>query len=210
MKYGTMTFGQAEALVNKLGGMDALKKVLSGRASLRLIPNQPWQTVRLGTFENAFALRQALDQSDKLFHDDDDRGNNCSAIRDDIELIKGECKAQLVIVSVGDLGLGSDRTMPAVYAAAKELGLYLCPEETAAQVLLQCDLDLHDIEKNQEGQLHFATDISKGPIPGRRGYRIRVGHTEEKPYLTSFNNGRGYDGRADREKFVFMLDVWYI
>ncbi|CAN5715693.1 hypothetical protein BH11PAT2_BH11PAT2_09160 [soil metagenome] len=30
MKYGELTFGQTEALLNKVGGMDGLKKVLSG------------------------------------------------------------------------------------------------------------------------------------------------------------------------------------
>jgi hypothetical protein len=50
VKYGDLTLGQLEALVNKLGGMSNVRDVLSGRKHVTLMPIrdlQIWNTVSL-------------------------------------------------------------------------------------------------------------------------------------------------------------------
>jgi hypothetical protein len=37
MKYGSLTLGQIEAIVNKLGGMDGVNRLLSGRAKIEIV-----------------------------------------------------------------------------------------------------------------------------------------------------------------------------
>ena len=62
MKYNELTFGQMEAIVNKLGGMEGVQRFLSGEIVVKA-PEQNfkvWKTIKLGTIKNADEFRKAL------------------------------------------------------------------------------------------------------------------------------------------------------
>lgn len=194
MKYNKMNLGQIEALINKVGGPDGVKKILSGRVGI--VSLKPWQTVNLGTFQSEDGLRKALDGADLFAGYDDGSAKSSKALKN-IEISKPQ-KVNLVIVAVEDLGLSGCAKTNEIYEAADELGLDYCPDETAAQVLLQCKVDLTSKERIAH-ELQFAMDPNKR---GGEGFRIR--ENEGKNYLTRFTNTRFHDRMGD-EKFVFVL-----
>lgn len=191
MKYNKLNLGQIEALVNKVGGIDGVKKVLSGRAGI--VSLKPWQNVKLGTFQSEDALRKALDDAGSDGGFEDGSGKSSRAVKN-MEFSRPQI-VDLVIVAVEDLGLSGNHTMEEIYGAANDLGLDYCPDETAAQVLLQCNIDL----TGNRGELQFAMDPSR-----RGGHGFRIREHESKNYLTRFSNSPRYQ-RSGYEKFVFVL-----
>ncbi|MDO8566970.1 MAG: hypothetical protein Q7R58_02355 [bacterium] len=190
MKYSKLNLGQIEALVNKVGGLDGVSKILSGRVGI--VPLKPWQTIRLGNFQSEDALRQALDNAGSDGGYEDGSGKSSLAIKS-VELSRPQ-SVDLVIVAVEDLGLPDSHTMEEIYAAANDLGLDYCPDETAAQVLLQCDVGSTGIHR-----LQFAMDPSR-----RSGNGFRISEHKGKNYLGRFSNSLRYT-RSGYEKFVFVL-----
>ena len=64
MKYGNVTMGQMEAVINKLGGEDGMKRFLSGELVVREIERKfkIWKTIKLGTgLKSADDFRKALE-----------------------------------------------------------------------------------------------------------------------------------------------------
>jgi len=193
MKYSKLNLGQIEALVNKVGGLEGVIKILSGRVGI--VRLKPWQTVQLGTFQSESALRQALDDAGSDGGYEDGSGKS-SRVLNDIEISCPQT-VDLVIVGVEDLGLFDVHTMEEIYRIAKGMGLDYCPDETAAQVLLQCKFNLK--KATNGNRLQFAMNPNK-----RNGNGFRIDEKDGKNYLNRYSNSLFYQ-RSGYEKFVFVL-----
>ncbi len=136
MKYGELNLGQIEAVVNKLGGMEGVKRFLSGEtvATAPVRTWSTWKTLKLGTgLKTADDFRKALKASGFRIGDwaNDVLGKPkfaVSGVEREVELVK---------VTVKEL-TGKDRaTRAEIYRVAKEKGLELCPAEVGPQLRLQ-------------------------------------------------------------------------
>lgn len=139
MKYNGITFGQAEAVFNKLGGPDGVQRFLSGELVVKLAERifPVWKTIKLGMPD----LRCAKDFGKAI----KDAGMK---VNDDVLLLLGigspaittapkETEIDLVLVTVAELGFKRGATRQDIYKRAEELGLELCPIEVAPQLRLQ-------------------------------------------------------------------------
>jgi len=134
MKYGELTLGQTEAIVNKLGGMEGVKRFLSGELVVKELERQfkIWRTVKLGSgLKTADDFRKALN----------DNGFRVSSWADDIlpafTVATEATEVDLVKVTVSELGFKKGARRDQIYERAKELGLELCPPEVGPQLRLQ-------------------------------------------------------------------------
>ena len=138
MKYNDLSFGQAEAVFNKLGGMEGVMDFLSGKTKIVRVSNEEtsfkvWKTIKLGTIKNADALRKALKKADFKIGD---WGNDILG-KPAFTVTSVEEEIQLVNLSVADLGFKDGANYGNICAKAKELGLELCPNEVGPQLRLQ-------------------------------------------------------------------------
>lgn len=142
MKYGELSLGQIEAIVNKLGGMGGVRRFLHNES---LLPVEfeghlkkvfaVWRSVELGTgLKNADDFRKALT----------DRGCSINASALDVfgepafVAHKTRMKVDLVAVSKAELGLKNSATWSEVYTRALEVfRLERCPAEVGPQLCLQ-------------------------------------------------------------------------
>ena len=136
MKYGELTLGQVEAIVNKLGGMDGVQRFLRGELVIK--PTEctfkTWKTIKLGTgLKTADDFRKALKKADCNISDwaNDIIGKSAFSVSPE------EVDAELVVVSVAELGFKNGATCADIYKRAEELGLALCPNEVGPQLRLQ-------------------------------------------------------------------------
>jgi len=136
MKYGEVTLGQMEAIVNKLGGMDGVRRFLSGDTIVtvaeRVFP--AWKTITLGTsLRTADEFRGALKSNG--FHIGD--WGNDILDKPAFTTAPKETEVDLVVVSVAELGFKNGATRLEIYERSQELGLELCPAEVGPQLRLQ-------------------------------------------------------------------------
>jgi hypothetical protein len=135
MKYGEITFGQMEAIINKLGGMDGVQRFLSGETVVKAIETtfKVWKTILLGTYKDADALKKTMKETNCKVGDwaNDIMGKPAFFVT------SFEKKIQLVNVSVAELGFKNSATYKDICARAEELGLGLCPNEVGPQLRLQ-------------------------------------------------------------------------
>jgi hypothetical protein len=135
MKYGDLTLGQVEAIVNKLGGMGGASRFLRGESVVKMVERvfPIWKTITLGTHKNAEALRNALKQA----------GYRVSSRAEDVmskpafSLAPQEITIQLATATVVELGFTVATRYDAICARIKELGYSLCPAEVGPQLRLQ-------------------------------------------------------------------------
>ncbi len=136
MKYGELTLGQVEAVVNKLGGMEGVKRFLSGETMVKETEHEfdIWKTIKLGTGpKTADDFRKVLK----------DNGFKISGWASDIlgkhdfTVAPEETELDLVKVTVDELGFKKGARRNQIYERAKELGLELCPPEVGPQLRLQ-------------------------------------------------------------------------
>ena len=155
MKYGNVTMGQVEAVINKLGGEDGMKRFLSDELVVKEIERKfnVWKTINLGT-----GLNPAIHAPAKGF--------NISNRADDIlgkpafSAATEATEVDLVKVTVAELGFKKGARRDQIYERAKELGLELCPPEVGPQLRLQ-----YQDQPNGEWIL-----IGMEPIAGSGGY----------------------------------------
>lgn len=135
MKYGDVTLGQVEAIVNKLGGMEGVRLLLSGVLTLNsgasIFP--VWETITVGVgprTEEGFC--KALKDQRFVISDSGER------IFKKYSLLLSEEKTEidLVIISAGALGCGSMSTTE-FYRSARTFGLYPCSKEIVLQLCVQ-------------------------------------------------------------------------
>ena len=136
MKYGELTMGQIEAVVNKLGGMEGVKRLLSGelvgveKAECKF---DIWKTVKLGTgLKAAEDFRRTLRDGGFLISDWASNTLNHPAFKAANE----ETEIDLVKVTVAELGFKKAARCQ-IYERAQYLGLDLCPPEVGPQLRLQ-------------------------------------------------------------------------
>ena len=136
MKYGDVTFGQMEAVLNKLGGEDGVSRFLAGELVVKVAEKvfAPWMTIKLGTgLKDADAIRKAIA----------DEGGRISDWANDIlgqpafTVATEETEVELVVVSVAELGFKDGAKYSDICERAKQLGLALCPPEVGPQLRLQ-------------------------------------------------------------------------
>ncbi len=136
MKYNELNLGQIEAVVNKLGGMEGVRRFLSGELVVKETEHQlkVWKTIKLGTgFRTADDFRKALK----------DNGFNVSDWANDIlgepafTVATEEIEVDLVKITVAEIGFKKGARRDQIYGRAKEIGLELCPSEVGPQLRLQ-------------------------------------------------------------------------
>lgn len=133
MKYGKLTMGQVEAIVNKLGGMDGVKRLLSGELAISArCKFGVWKTIKLGGLETADDFRRALSDGFQFGEwVNDILGKPVFAAATE------EAEVDLVWVAVFQLGFKEGALYDQIYKRAEELGLELCPPEVGLQLRLQ-------------------------------------------------------------------------
>ena len=136
MKYNDMTWGQMEAVINKLGGMDGVRRFLSGETVVRAIEHSfsIWKTIKIGTgLKTANDFRKALKQNGCRIND----WGNTILSKPAFMASDTETEVDLVNVSVAELGFKEGTTLRDINKKALELGLELCPNEVGPQLRLQ-------------------------------------------------------------------------
>jgi hypothetical protein len=136
MKYGELTLGQVEALVNKLGGMEGVQSFLSGELLVTATAKvwKTWKTINLGTgLQTADDFHKAFKKAGMKIGD---WANNILG-KPAFTTTTCETEVELVLASVAELGFKDGATRKNIYIRAKEFGLDLCPAEVGPQLRLQ-------------------------------------------------------------------------
>ena len=136
MKYGELTLGQVEAVVNKLGGMKGVKCFLSGETVIQVAEYKfkTWKIIKLGTgLKTAEEFRRVLRDGEFRLSDwaSDILGKPAFKAADE------ETEVDLVKVTVAELGFKKGARRNQIYERARDLGLELCPPEVGPQLRLQ-------------------------------------------------------------------------
>lgn len=195
MKYSEMNWGTMEAVVNKLGGMDGVQRFLSGDLVVKsATPSdlvlKVWKTIKLGTgLKTADDFRKALKKSNCGIGD----WANDILGKPAFTASETEMDANLVIVSVGELGFKDGATRKDIYERAQSLGLSLCPAEVGPQLRLQYtdqpknewlvigmepithsdgDLLLFDVGRDDDGEQWLSTYYGGADGVWDAGYRF--------------------------------------
>ncbi|OGZ32058.1 MAG: hypothetical protein A3H02_02710 [Candidatus Niyogibacteria bacterium RIFCSPLOWO2_12_FULL_41_13] len=192
MKYGKLTLGQVEAIVNKLGGMEGVKRFLSGETVIQVAEHKfkTWKTIKLGT-----GLK-ATDDFRKVLNDN---GFDISDWASDIlgkpafTVAAEKTEVDLVKVTVAELGFKKGARRDQIYKRTKELGLVLCPPEVGPQLRLQ-----YQDQPNGEWIL-----VGMKPITGSCGYLLvfRVERGDSGLWLNSYWSSFAY---------VWSPDDWWV
>ncbi len=133
MKYGELNLGQIEAVVNKLGGMDGVQRLLSGELVVKMAERSfttVWKTITLGAHQSPAEYRQALKASGCRI------GDYADQILDKVKVSETETHVDLVVKTVAELDFKNGARRDAIYARAEELGLELCPAEVGPALRL--------------------------------------------------------------------------
>ena len=136
MKYGELTLGQVEALVNKLGGMEGVQRFLSGELLVSATAKvwKTWKTIQLGTgLQTADDFRKEVVKAGMKIGD----WANDILGKPAFTATTSETEVELVVASVAELGFKDGATRKDIYVRAQELGLDLCPPEVGPQLRLQ-------------------------------------------------------------------------
>jgi len=184
MKYNNWTLGQIEAVFNKLGGDDGVRRFLAGELVIKPIQFEfkVFKTIKLGTgLKTAGDFRKAIKDNKMRIGDwaNDILGKPAFTVATE------ETELDLVVVSVAELGFKDGATREQIYARAKELGLDLCPAEVGPQLRLQYkdqpngellviamepitdsdgDLDLFDVRRDDSDLWLSGYDASPGHV----------------------------------------------
>jgi len=136
MKYGELTLGQIEAIVNKLGGMEGAHRFLSGELEVNEAGRQfkVWKTIKIGT-----GLKIAKDFRRVLSSGGIDVTSWTLGLFGSpaYTMVDKETEVDLVKVAVAELGFKEGARRDQLYERAREVGLELCPPEVGPQLRLQ-------------------------------------------------------------------------
>ncbi|MCR4323256.1 MAG: hypothetical protein NUV61_04185 [Candidatus Azambacteria bacterium] len=130
MKYGEVTLGQIEAIINKLGGMDYVRLLLSGKIRANFVI---WKTIKLGTEQDHIRLYNDVvgwghdftqTAKDMMYHPD-------------FTVESKETEIDLVVISGYDLGFSRRVRFNELCDRAISGGLDFCPSEVGPQVCHQ-------------------------------------------------------------------------
>ncbi len=135
--------------------------------------------IKLGTHENAAALREALQACGCRI------GKWGSDILDQVTVSPTETRVDLVVVTAADLYFKEGATRVGIYERAVALGLELCPSEVGPQLRLQYQ------DQPQDEWLCIAME----PILDSDGYRgvFRLGREHDELWLDgNFGNPHNF------------------
>lgn len=146
MKYGTWTFGQVEALLNRIGEDNAMKLlgctdvtvsfdstgkqacVMADTTALKV-----WKTIKLGGVKNGKGFVSEIEKRDCRVGD----WAKHMLSQKVFSVAKEETDIDLIVLSVAELGFKDGANYCDTCARAIELGLELCPAEVGPQLRLQ-------------------------------------------------------------------------
>lgn len=194
MKYGELTLGQVEALVNKLGGMEGVQRFLSGELLVSATAKvwKTWKTIQLGTgLQTADDFRKEVVKAGMKISD----WANDILGKPAFTATTSETEVELVVASVAELGFKDGATRKDIYVRAQEFGLDLCPPEVGPQLRLQ-------YTDQPKGEWLV---IAMEPITVSDGYLglFRVRHDEDVRWLRAVNGGPD-DFWYGSHRFVFL------
>ena len=194
MKYNDWTLGQVEAVFNKLGGDDGVRRFLAGELVVKPVDRNwlTWKTIKLGTgIKDANGFRQAIKNAEMRISD----WANDIIGKPEFVVIAGEMEVDLVKVAVGELGFKDGARRDQIYDRVKELGLEICPPEVGPQLRLQ-----YKDQPLDEGIL-----IGMEPIRYSDGdlYVFDVGHNDDGFWLHGYYGGPDDVWRTDCQ-WVFV------
>lgn len=135
MKYNNLTLGQIEALINKIGGEEAVHNVLTGEMVVnKTFPT--WTKVTVGYSDNLLDICRSANVR---------LANDAEQVLAFADVYDVQCELELVLVSGVQLGFPGDRTrgeyngasLSEICERAKEFGLLPCPAEVAVQLVAQ-------------------------------------------------------------------------
>jgi hypothetical protein len=145
MKYGHVNLGQIEAIINKLGGSEGMEQFLAGNLTIKPVAKPQdfavWQTIKIGTCKDKKSLLKTLEKED-LFHNFYPK----NVVEKESFTVENTVREiDLVKISVEELCF-KGANFEQVCACAKELGLEICPDETACQIALQFSKEMFEGE----------------------------------------------------------------
>lgn len=198
MKYGSVTLGQVEAVWNKLGGEEGVRRFLAGDVVIGPPRFKLWRTITIGN-----GPKTGGDYADVLEKAGFGDSNNRKWAR---ELLTGPSfqvspevvELDLVIVTVEDLGLASGGKFKQIIERAKKLGLELCHPEVGPVLRLQ-------ISRTEQGRHVGPFLVGMEPITRKGGdwYVFAIARYFEAPSLASCDAQPGHSF-APNERFVFV------
>ena len=137
-KYSHVDLGQIEAMINKLGGSEGMEQLLAGHLMVKPIAKPQefaiWKTIKIGTFKSKDNLFKIIEKG-KHFHGNYWYPKNFIKSKEFV-IEEEEREVDLVLTSAEELCF-KGASWAQSYTCAKELGLEVCPDETACQLVLQ-------------------------------------------------------------------------
>ena len=175
MKYGKLTMGQMEAIINKLGGEEGARRLLSGELMVS-VPRFTKMTVKLGTHKTPDSYRRALKKKGV------DINRWADEILSKITCSQEEIDLDLVAISVRDLmDREGDARCVDISAKAQELNLELCPAEVGPALALKY---------TDRGWFCVAMDPVADCYGGCKSSAFNVGNFELEGYFGDFPDGK--------------------
>lgn len=159
MKYGQLTMGQIEAVVNKLGGMEGVQRLLAGDLMITELAERfkpmEWRRIVLGVRDSWDAYRASCESAGVI-------GEDLRRYFPSHKISTVPREVVLTVVSGAQLGFSRPAKRAAIIARAESVGVRTCPGEVAL-VLSMAYLDQppHEV-------LTIATDPAQefGETPG--------------------------------------------
>lgn len=138
MKYGHISLGQIEAMINKLGGTNGMNQLLADQVIVKPVAKpqefKVWKTIKIGTFKDKKVLVKAMDKGNH-FHGNYWYPKNFIE-SEEFTIENKERTIDLVLTSAEELCF-KGANWAQTYACAQELGLEICPDEVACQLVMQ-------------------------------------------------------------------------
>ena len=193
----SLTLGQVNALVKKIGGVQTAKALLQGTVTFEIKQTEEpkdftlWRTINIGGNTKEEIKKKLEDGGYRVSGRAWDMldAPECTISQEPTEI-------DLVVVSVKELGLKDGATTKEIYVRAQELGLDLCPTEVVPQLRLQ--YPDHTFAK--------WLNIAMEPIQGSDGHRrifAPIRDLDGVRYL-NVNYGDPNCGWHSGQQFVFV------
>lgn len=193
MKYGELNLGQIEAVVNKLGGMKGIERLLSGETGIGLQEPKVWRKLAISP--------SSLDEFlKKLRYANVDMGGaKTEQILESLVPFSGVSgMADLVLVPVWELGMRRGAPLHEIYSRAAHLGLRLCPLYVAFQ------LSLSECKKTRSDHVGGYVSVEPAAHLGSRHIVFDIGCGDRGSWLYPVGDKEGDVWNAGN-KFIFIL-----
>jgi|GEM_PF-3966055 len=206
MKYGSVSLGQLEDAINKLGGEEGLNLLLSGRAELRLI-NPPsftvWTTVEVGT--GAGSIQSSSDLESSLGF----RGVHLGSGWSKAALLKCPLEVtrrslSLVNISVEEMEFPNGGYLQEIYTRAVLFGLHLCPPEVGPRLCLLDPALLAGLGLEEQNEVFIAIKpINPGGDHDRPGIFVVGSNPVDGAYLSCSTEDKGSHWVPPERRMIF-------